>query len=148
LTSLCRGCGTTTGMLNSPRPAAAVRRTETRESQASLRRRCAGSATGAAAEVPCLSGRLDRRRDGNRDLGVGRERAPGTPHHALRCAFGLRSHKGGQASNFHSPPTIVRSIGIVTSDIGFSLSGSRPRTTKSANLPASIDPLSFSSNDA
>jgi hypothetical protein len=52
------------------------------------------------------------------------------------------------ASNFHCPPTMVRSTGIVTSDAGGSFSGSRPNTTKSASLPASIDPLSFSSNEA
>ena len=49
------------------------------------------------------------------------------------------------ASNNQRPPTMVRSIGMVIKVDGFSRSGSRPRTTRSANFPASIDPLMFSS---
>jgi hypothetical protein len=37
---------------------------------------------------------------------------------------------------------MVRSTGIVTRMEGSSLKGSRPRTTRSASLPASMDPTS------
>ena len=54
----------------------------------------------------------------------------------------------GYDSNVHSPPAMVRSIGIVISVCGSSRSGSRPNTTRSASFPGSIDPFSFSSYDA
>src|SRR5258708_19816166 len=53
-----------------------------------------------------------------------------------------------QLSHTHRPPTIVRSIGILMMLYGSSLNTSRPSTTRSANLPGSIDPLRFSSSEA
>lgn len=54
----------------------------------------------------------------------------------------------GQLSYTHFPPVIVRSIGMVISVDGSSLKGFRPNTTRSASLPASREPLLFSSKDA
>jgi hypothetical protein len=59
-------------------------------------------------------------------------------------AFSLTAYD----SNTHSPPVIVRSMGIEISVAGFSRSGSRPSTTRSASLPSSIEPFRFSSYDA
>jgi hypothetical protein len=49
-----------------------------------------------------------------------------------------------QASKTHRPPTIVRSTGIPMSDDGWTRVGSAPSTTRSANLPGSMDPFSTS----
>jgi len=56
--------------------------------------------------------------------------------------------QGNYPSHTHFPPTIVRSIGMLMSCVGSVLKGSRPRTTRSASFPGSIEPLTFSSYDA
>src|SRR6266851_8032862 len=48
-------------------------------------------------------------------------------------------------SKVQRPPAMVRSTGMVTSVEGFSFKGSRPRTTRSASFPVSMEPFRFSS---
>lgn len=71
----------------------------------------------------------------------------------IQRSFGARSALKGerenkdanQLSHTHVPPTIVLSTGMLISSIGSTLNGSCPRTTRSASLPGSIEPLLFSS---
>src|ERR1700722_1981608 len=69
------------------------------------------------------------------------------PAHSLTVPPNLNrtSEPGGQFSQTQRPPTMVRSIGILMMLYGSSLKTSRPSTTRSANLPASIEPFTFSS---
>ena len=92
---------------------------------------------------------------------AGRRNGPSWPqpwvddlHHARRnpevgmnenCAIEFMRHYPSQT---HFPPTIVRSIGMLMMLEGSSLNTSRPRTTRSASLPASIEPFRFSSYEA